>query len=76
MVAPELEFSALGGDQVNREQAKCVRSPARPMLLLTAGAAGAVAARRLLVRVLLFEFRREIAALNAGDYQPVLSSFA
>jgi ketosteroid isomerase-like protein len=61
---------------VNHDQANCPISAARPMLLLTAGAAGAVAARRLLVRVLLFKFRRDIAALNAGDYQPVLSSYA
>jgi len=53
-----------------------VTSAIRPTLLLTAGAAGAVAARRLLARVLLFKFRRDIAALNAGDYQPVLSSYA
>jgi ketosteroid isomerase-like protein len=46
------------------------------MLLLMAGAAGAVAARTLLVRVLLLKFRRDVAALNAGDYQPVLSSYA
>lgn len=51
-------------------------SAARPMLLLTAGAAGAITARRLLVRVLLFKSRRDIAALNTGDYRPVLSSYA
>jgi ketosteroid isomerase-like protein len=61
---------------VNHEQTKCVTGVARPMLLFTAGAAGAVIAKRLLVRGLLFKFRRDIAVLNAGDYQPVLSSYA
>lgn len=61
---------------MNHGQAKRVTSAARPMLLLTAGAAGAITARRLLVRVLLFKFRRDIAALNAGDYQPVLAGYA
>lgn len=61
---------------MNHEQTRCATSVARPMLLFTGGAAGAVIARRLLVRCLLFKFRRNIAALNAGDYQPVLSSYA
>jgi ketosteroid isomerase-like protein len=61
---------------VNHTQAGSPTNATRPMLLLTAGAAGAITARRLLVRVLLFKFRGDIAALNAGDYQPVLSSYA
>jgi len=61
---------------VSHEQTKRVPSASRPMLLFTAGVAGAVAARRLLVRVLLFKFRRDIAALNTGDCGPVLSSYA
>jgi hypothetical protein len=61
---------------VNHGQAKRATSAVRPTLLLTAGAAGAVIARRLLVRALLFKFRRDIAALNTGIYQPVLSSYA
>ncbi len=46
------------------------------VLLLAAGAAGAFAARSLLVRVLLHKFRRDVAALNAGDHRPVLCSYA
>jgi hypothetical protein len=48
----------------------------RTELLITAGAAGAIAARMLLVRVLLAKLRRDVAALNAGDYEPVLAGYA
>jgi ketosteroid isomerase-like protein len=61
---------------VNHTRAGSPTNATRSMLLLTAGAAGAITARRLLARVLLFKFRRDIAALNAGDYRPVLSSYA
>ncbi len=61
---------------MNHAQTKRLTSAVRPTLLLTTGAAGAVIVRRLLVRGLLFKFRRGIAALNAGNYQPVLSSYA
>jgi ketosteroid isomerase-like protein len=43
---------------------------------LGAGAAGAVAARALLSRVLLLKLRRDVRALNAGDHRPLLSGFA
>jgi ketosteroid isomerase-like protein len=48
----------------------------RTELLITAGAAGAIATRMLLVRVLLVKLRRDVAALNAGDYEPVLAGYA
>lgn len=41
-----------------------------------AGAGAALAARALLSRVLLLKLRRDVQALNAGDYQPVLSNYA
>jgi ketosteroid isomerase-like protein len=47
-----------------------------PTLLLTVGAAGAIATRKLLVRVLLLKLRRDVGALNVGDYGPVLASYA
>lgn len=50
------------------------RSHAVP--LIAAGAAGALAARALLIRGLLFKFRRDLNALNAGDYEPTLANYA
>ncbi len=41
-----------------------------------AGAAGALAARALLPRVLMLKFRRDVATLNAGDAAPLLKSYA
>ena len=41
-----------------------------------AGAGGAIATRALLLRVLLFKLRRGVRALNAGDFEPLLSSYA
>ncbi len=46
------------------------------MLKLAGGALGAVAARRLLVRALLFKLRRDVRALNAGDHRPLLAGYA
>jgi ketosteroid isomerase-like protein len=43
---------------------------------LLAGVALALAARRLLDRVLLFKLRRDISRLNVGDYEPLLAGFA
>ena len=46
---------------------------------LLAGAAGAVAvplARGLALRLLLAKLRRDVRALNAGDYRPLLSGYA
>ena len=41
-----------------------------------AGAAGAFGARALLMRGLLAKFRRDLAKLNAGEYEPLLSAYA
>lgn len=44
--------------------------------LIAQGAAGALGARALLVRAMLFKLRRDLASLNAGDYKPLLSGYA
>jgi ketosteroid isomerase-like protein len=44
--------------------------------MVAAGAAGAVLARRLVVRVALLKLRRDVRALNAGDYRPLLAGYA
>lgn len=46
------------------------------VLLILAGAAFALAARALLVRLLVAKFRRDVARLNAGDPRPLLAAFA
>jgi ketosteroid isomerase-like protein len=46
------------------------------LLLAASGAGGALAARALVSRVLLLKLRRDVRALNAGDIEPVLASFA
>lgn len=45
-------------------------------LWILAGALSAVVARALLVQVLLVKFRRDLRALNAGDYRPLLAGYA
>lgn len=40
-----------------------------------AGASAAITGRYVLLRVLLRKFRRDVAALNAGDHQPLLASY-
>ncbi len=40
------------------------------------GVAGAFAARALMHRLLLARFNRDLAALNSGDYRPLLSNYA
>src|SRR5438874_2053480 len=40
------------------------------------GAAGAVAARALLPHALHLKFDRDLRALNAGDYRPLLANYA
>jgi ketosteroid isomerase-like protein len=40
------------------------------------GIAAALGARVLLQRVLLWQFARNVAALNAGDYRPLLANYA
>jgi ketosteroid isomerase-like protein len=49
---------------------------ARTKLLITVGAGSAIAARMLLVRVLLLKLRRDVGALNAGNYEPLLAGYA
>jgi ketosteroid isomerase-like protein len=46
------------------------------LLTASTGAAGALAARALLSRLLLLKLRRDVQALNAGDHQRVLSNYA
>lgn len=48
----------------------------RSTALIALGAAGTIAARMLVVRALLFKFRRDVSALNAGDYAPTLANYA
>lgn len=45
-------------------------------LTLLAGAAGALATRALVIRALTWKFRRDIAALNAGDHSALLRAYA
>jgi len=40
------------------------------------GAAGLAGFRALLPRLLMLKFRRDVRALNAGDYGPLLASYA
>jgi ketosteroid isomerase-like protein len=40
------------------------------------GVAAAAGARALMHRVLLAQFNRNVAALNAGDYRPLLANYA
>src|SRR5262249_22724304 len=49
------------------------RSMRRGFLLGLAAAAGA---RALMHRLLLMQFERNVAALNAGDYRPLLANYA
>jgi ketosteroid isomerase-like protein len=48
----------------------------RLLLGAGAGALGALAARRLLGGAIMIKLRRGVRALNAGDYRPLLASFA
>ncbi len=54
------------------------REQRRSSRLATAamGAAGAVLARSLAVRLTLVKLRRDVRALNAGDYRPLLAGYA
>ena len=45
-------------------------------IALLAGAAGALAARTLVIRALTWKFRQDVASLNAGDYEPLLRAYA
>jgi hypothetical protein len=49
-------------------------SSALPML--ATGAIGALAARTLLGRLILLKLRRDVRALNGGDYGPLLAGYA
>jgi hypothetical protein len=46
------------------------------LLSVAAGALAALGARTLLSRALLLKLRRDVRALNAGDYQPLLDGYA
>ena len=46
------------------------------MIMFVIGAAAAFGARALFVRALRFKFERDVARLNAGDYQPLLAGYA
>jgi ketosteroid isomerase-like protein len=48
----------------------------RLALSLAAGAGGALAVRALLTRLLLVKLRRDVRALSAGDYRPILANYA
>ncbi len=41
-----------------------------------AGAGGLLAAKALLARVLLLKLRRDVRALNSGEYRPLLAGYA
>jgi len=63
--------------QRSGRRAATARGRDREALLLAAGGAGgALAARALVSRVLLLKLRRDVRALNAGDIEPVLASYA
>jgi ketosteroid isomerase-like protein len=54
-----------------------VKSPRlSPPLLVALGALAMIGAKAVLSRMLLIKFRRDVAALNAGDHQPILSAYA
>ncbi len=46
------------------------------VLPILAGAIGAIGARRLLKALILVKLRRDVRALNAGDYAPLLAGYA
>jgi len=46
------------------------------LIAASAGAAATLAARAALTRALALKLRRDIAKLNAGDYRPLLRTFA
>lgn len=53
-----------------------ISDASRSPLLVGVGFAAALGARRALSRALLAKFRRELAALNQGDYRPLLASYS
>jgi ketosteroid isomerase-like protein len=48
----------------------------RSLFPLSAGVLAAVGAKQLVLRLVLLKLRRDLRALNAGDYGPLLASFA
>jgi ketosteroid isomerase-like protein len=48
----------------------------RRAVLLGGGALGVIAARRLFAAALLLKLRRDVRALNAGNYRPLLAGYA
>jgi ketosteroid isomerase-like protein len=67
-------MSATASRRIDRRAARESRN--RLALSFGAGAATAIVARAALTRGLLFQFRRDVRALSAGDYGPVLAAFA
>jgi ketosteroid isomerase-like protein len=47
-----------------------------PLPTIALGALGALAVRSLFKRALLFKLGRDVRALNAGDYRPLLAGYA
>ena len=58
------------------ERSRRERSHLRAAALVGTGAAGALGARDLLRRAALAKLRRDVSALNHGDYRPLLAGFA
>lgn len=52
------------------------RNESSPLSLIAAGVVGLIAARSLLKRALLLKLNRDVRALNAGDYRPLLAGYA
>jgi ketosteroid isomerase-like protein len=52
------------------------RRSSAPVLVAIAGAVGGSLMRRLFLRLVLAKLRRDVRALNAGDYAPLLAAFA
>lgn len=50
--------------------------PRRALPAVFVGALGALAAQALFKRALLFKLRRDVRALNAGDWRPLLAGYA
>jgi hypothetical protein len=67
-------MSAAAARAINPRASRGTRN--RLALSFGAGAAAAIAARAALTRVLLMKFRRDVRALSAGDYGPVLAAYA
>jgi ketosteroid isomerase-like protein len=52
------------------------RGPRLSLVAIAMGAGGMLLARALFARALLFKLRRDVEALNRGDFGPLLSGYA